>query len=250
MPPLFNLLCSFRKWRLFAFCPPLKHLLHSSPSPSSLRQQKPSLCALGSLPLPCCPQLDGQAWVLSLAPSYEQAGDVTCFQPFSDNGKRWWLDCGELTLTCEELTVQVQLPGQGPQTPWVLDYNIVQASPRYYFANMKDNLCFFIRVPFHAHTVLLIQNISMTVSKAPWSCFNKLLSPCASCGLAPLISLFLQPASREINISESHSRRYIFPSLEEEASWLRIYSSSPIGMGTWEVLLAQGPITHRMWWSL
>lgn len=28
---------------------------------------------------------------------------------------------------------------------------------------MKDSRCFFIRVPFDTHTVLLIQNISMTV---------------------------------------------------------------------------------------
>ena len=28
---------------------------------------------------------------------------------------------------------------------------------------MKDNLCFFIRVPFDTDAVLLIQNISMTV---------------------------------------------------------------------------------------
>lgn len=28
---------------------------------------------------------------------------------------------------------------------------------------MRDNLCFFIRVPFETQTVLLIQNISVTV---------------------------------------------------------------------------------------
>lgn len=63
----------------------------SFPSPFFLQQQKPSLCSPRALPLPCWLQLNGPAWVLSLASTYERAGAGTHFQHFSDNSKRWWL---------------------------------------------------------------------------------------------------------------------------------------------------------------
>lgn len=73
------------------------------------------------------------------------------------------------------------------------------------------------------------------------SCFKKLLSPCESCSLVPLISLFLQSASREINTSEGH-RGHVqsaFPSFEEGTSWLRRRCSrNPIVLGTWGVIIS------------
>lgn len=159
-------------------------------------------------------------------------------------------DSSGLTSTCEQSTVWVQLPGQGPETLWVLDYNIVQACPRYYFANMKDNLCFFIRVPFDTHSAANSEYLNDC--DWPWNCFKKLLSPRASCSLVPLISLFLQSASREINISEGHSRRYTEPSsLPWRGTFLvkqkRQQKSHRTGdMGSH---LLRGPITHWAQWS-
>lgn len=55
----------------------------------------------------------------------------------------------------------------------------------------------------------------------PQTYFKELLSSSSSCSLVPLISLILQSASREINNSEGHSRRYTEPSsLPRKGSFL------------------------------
>lgn len=157
-------------------------------------------------------------------------------------------ESSELTSTCEQSTVWVQLPGQVPKTPWVLDYNIVQSCPRYYFANMKDNLCFFVGVPFDTHTALLIQKISITVvgPGAALRSFSVLVQ------VVPLISSFLQSASREINIIEGHSRRYTEPSslcwrgsfFVKKKVQQKSHRTGDLGSH-----LLHGPITHRLQWS-
>lgn len=173
-----------------------------------------------------------------LWPHYERAGDVTPFGAFQTILEDDDWGSSELTSTCEQFTVWLQLPGQEPQTVWVLDYNIVQ------FKLIQEVTLAIWRIIFVpssgyplTHTQSAANSEYLNDCGWPQTSFKKLLSSSSSYSLVPLISLILQSASREIRISEGHSRRYTEPSsLPWRGSFLdKKWIRNPIGLGIWEV---------------
>lgn len=120
MTPLFNLLCSLKNWSFLSSTEDVPPQVPVSLFSSSA---KATTVLPGSFAFPHCPLPHR---VLSLAPKMAMKRTwltSNTSQTMLNNGG--WDHC-ELTSTSEQSIVWVQLPGQGPQAPWIPDYNIVQ----------------------------------------------------------------------------------------------------------------------------